>query len=50
MTTPAGFADLVSELGVPATDLVLPGPGLPAPDPERLAAVARAHGIGPVAD
>ncbi len=50
MTTPAGFADLVSELGVPATDLVLPGPDLPAPDPERLAAVARAHGIAPVAD
>jgi len=50
MTTPAGFAEVVSELGVPATNLVLPGPDLPAPDPERLAAVARARGTALVAD
>lgn len=48
LTSPAGFADVVSELGVPATALVLPPADLPAPDPERLAAVARAHGIAPV--
>ncbi len=50
MTSPAGFADVVSELGVPATELVLPGPDVPDPDPERLAAVARAHGIAPAPD
>ncbi len=48
LTSPAGFADVVDELGVPATELVLPPPDLPDPDPERLAAVARAHGIAPV--
>ncbi len=48
LTSPAGFADVVGELGVPATELVLPPPDLPGPAPERLAAVARAHGIAPV--
>lgn len=50
MTAPAGFADVVAELGVPATSLVLPGPDLPPPDPSRLAEVARAHGIAPAPD
>ena len=50
MTAPAGFVEVIASLGVPAPELVLPGPDLPAPDPERLAAVARAHGIAPAPD
>ena len=50
MTAPAGFAEVITELGVPATSLVLPGPDLPLPDPARLAEVARAHGIAPAPD
>jgi quercetin dioxygenase-like cupin family protein len=45
INAPAGFADVITELGVPASDLVLPGPQVPVPDPQRAAAVSAAHGI-----
>lgn len=45
ITAPAGFADVVTELGDPATGLTLPGPDVPMPDPARIAAVSTAHGI-----
>ncbi len=45
INAPAGFADVVRELGEPASGLVLPGPDVAVPDPERIAAVSAAHGI-----
>lgn len=45
VNAPAGFADLVHELGEPAAQLELPGPDVPMPDPERARVVAEAHGI-----
>jgi len=45
INAPAGFADVVTELGDPASELTLPGPDVPMPDPERIAAVSEAHGI-----
>jgi quercetin dioxygenase-like cupin family protein len=45
INAPAGFADVIAELGVPASELVLPGPEVPMPDPGRVAAVSQAHGI-----
>jgi mannose-6-phosphate isomerase-like protein (cupin superfamily) len=45
INAPAGFADLITELGVSATELVLPGPDVPVPDDERAGAVSEAHGI-----
>lgn len=36
---------VVSELGEPAAQLVLPGPDVGLPEPARIAAVAAAHGI-----
>lgn len=47
INSPAGFAEVVRGLGEPATELALPGPDVPVPDPERIAAVAAAHGITP---
>jgi mannose-6-phosphate isomerase-like protein (cupin superfamily) len=45
ITAPGGFAELVAELGQPADQLTLPGPDVPMPDPERIGAVSKAHGI-----
>ncbi|MBA2560694.1 MAG: cupin domain-containing protein [Propionibacteriales bacterium] len=45
INAPAGFADVVTELGEPSTALVLPGPDVAMPDPERVVAVSEAHGI-----
>ena len=45
INAPAGFADVITELGVSASGLVLPGPEVPVPDPEHVAAVSTAHGI-----
>jgi quercetin dioxygenase-like cupin family protein len=45
INAPAGFADMIVELGTPATALALPGDDVPLPDPARLAAVFQAHGI-----
>ncbi len=45
LNAPAGFADLVHDLGDPATTLELPGPDVPMPDPARAQQLAEAHGI-----
>jgi quercetin dioxygenase-like cupin family protein len=45
INAPAGFADVVSELGEAARQLVLPGPDVAMPDPERIATISEAHGI-----
>lgn len=45
INAPAGFADVITELGEPAAALELPGPDVPMPAPSRIAAVAEAHGI-----
>lgn len=45
LNAPAGFADLVEDLGVPAPRLGLPGPDVPVPEPGRAQALAEAHGI-----
>lgn len=45
ITAPGGFAELVAALGEPATELTLPGPDVPVPDPARIDAVSREHGI-----
>lgn len=45
INAPAGFADVIAELGEPAAELALPGPDVPMPDPDRITAVSQAHGI-----
>lgn len=45
INAPAGFAEVITGLGDPATSLSLPGPDVPMPDPARIAAVSEAHGI-----
>ena len=47
INAPAGFADLIREIGDPATKLELPGPDVPMPDPERANAASAAHDIFP---
>lgn len=47
LNTPAGFADLITDLGQPATSLELPPPDLALPDPARIAAASQALGIHP---
>lgn len=44
-TVPAGFDAFVAEAGEPAAELELPPSERPAPDLERLAALAADHGI-----
>jgi quercetin dioxygenase-like cupin family protein len=41
----AGFADVITERGTAPDQLVIPGPDVPLPAPERIPAVAQAHGI-----
>lgn len=50
INAPAGFADVVTELGTPADRLELPGPDVADPPLDRLAAVSAAHGIYPADD
>jgi len=45
INAPAGFAEVISELGEHASDLVLPGPDVAMPDPARVQAISEAHGI-----
>lgn len=45
INAPAGFAEVITELGDPATTLTLPGPDVPVPDGARIAGVSEAHGI-----
>jgi mannose-6-phosphate isomerase-like protein (cupin superfamily) len=44
---PAGFADLIADLGQPAPSLVLPPEDAEVPGPEEIAAASRARGIKP---
>jgi mannose-6-phosphate isomerase-like protein (cupin superfamily) len=48
INAPAGFGDLVVELGDPAPSLDLPAPDAPMPSPERIAAASEEYGIGQV--
>lgn len=45
INTPAGFAEVISELGEHASELVIPGPHVAMPDPARIRAISEAHGI-----
>jgi mannose-6-phosphate isomerase-like protein (cupin superfamily) len=45
INAPAGFAEVISELGEHASELVIPGPEVAMPDPDRIRAVSEAHGI-----
>jgi quercetin dioxygenase-like cupin family protein len=47
VNAPAGFGDVIIELGVDAGGLELPGPDVPLPDPDRIAEVSARHGIEP---
>lgn len=47
INAPAGFADVITELGESTSQLVLPGPDVAMPDPQRVASVSEAHGIQP---
>jgi hypothetical protein len=47
INAPAGFADVISELGSPANGPTLPSSDAPKPDPQRIDEVSRAHGIFP---
>jgi quercetin dioxygenase-like cupin family protein len=45
INAPAGFADLISELGQSTTELVIPGPDVAMPSPEHAGEVSEKHGI-----
>lgn len=45
LNAPAGFADVIVELGTAAPELNLPGAEVPMPNPDRVVAVSEAHGI-----
>lgn len=45
INAPAGFAEVISELGEQAGELVIPGPDVAMPDPARIKAISEAHGI-----
>lgn len=45
INAPAGFADVITELGEQTSHLVLPGPDVAMPDPTHVVAVSEAHGI-----
>jgi mannose-6-phosphate isomerase-like protein (cupin superfamily) len=47
INAPAGFADVIVELGQSTTELEIPNPDVAPPSPDRIAAVAEAHGIHP---
>lgn len=50
INSPAGFADVIVELGTPAPELALPGKDVEQPEPDRVADVSARHGIEPVPD
>jgi quercetin dioxygenase-like cupin family protein len=45
INAPAGFADLISELGQSTTELVIPGPDVAMPSPKHAGEVSEKHGI-----
>ncbi len=45
INAPAGFAEVISELGTRTDKLTLPGPDVGNPAPDRIEAVSAAHGI-----
>jgi quercetin dioxygenase-like cupin family protein len=45
LTQPTGFEGFLRDMSEPATALILPPDGAPAPDPARLAAVAAEYGV-----
>lgn len=45
INAPAGFAEVISELGEHTASLLLPGPDAALPDPARIRAVSEAHGV-----
>ena len=47
INSPAGFADVIVQLGQATTELEIPGADVAMPDGERIAAVSEAHGIHP---
>lgn len=47
INAPAGFADVIVELGTPTTALTLPGADVPTPTPDTVATVSARHGIEP---
>jgi quercetin dioxygenase-like cupin family protein len=47
INAPAGFAEVITELGQATTELALPGADMATPAPARIGAVAEAHGIHP---
>ena len=47
VNAPAGFGDLIVDLGVPGAGLHLPGRGVPMPDPDRISAASARRGSGP---
>lgn len=47
INVPAGFADVITELGQATGDLTLPASDVPVPGPDRVASVSKAHGINP---
>jgi len=47
INAPAGFAEVVVELGTPAAELRLPDDTVPLPTPDRVADVSTRHGIEP---
>jgi quercetin dioxygenase-like cupin family protein len=47
INAPAGFADVISELGESTSQLVLPGPDVALPSPAHAGEVSEKHGIFP---
>jgi mannose-6-phosphate isomerase-like protein (cupin superfamily) len=45
INAPAGFADLIVDLGTATTSLELPGPDVAMPDPDRIKSESESHGI-----
>lgn len=45
INSPAGFAEVISELGEPASEWAIPGPNVAMPDPAMIKAISEAHGI-----
>ncbi len=45
INAPAGFTEVISELGEHASELVVPGPDVAMPGPARIKAISEAHGI-----
>jgi quercetin dioxygenase-like cupin family protein len=45
INAPAGFADVISELGESTSELLIPGPDVAMPSPERTKEVSERHGI-----